>query len=326
MSAPKNTHQANNRHLVIPQDEFIAEFGKLGARGMSQKYGVTEQAVYARRRRVESQEGLTLSAPTRGGLVQQLDQHPATLQLGLQDGHILVGSDSHYWPGIITTAHRAFVEFCREFKPKVVVKNGDEMDFPSISRHVPIGWENRPKVADEIDNTKAMLGEIEKAAKGARLIWPMGNHDARFETRLATLAPEYAKVAGVHLKDHFPKWENCWAALVNADTVIKHRIRGGIHATRNNTLAAGRSVVTGHLHALKVAPLSDYNGTRWGVDCGTMAEPYGPQFYNYTEANPLDWRSGFVLLTFVKGKMLWPEVAFVTAPGIVDFRGRLHHV
>src|SRR6185436_9353453 len=130
----------------------------------------------------------------------------------------------HYWPGIVTTAHKAFLEFAKEYKPKVIIKNGDEMDFPAISSHSPIGWENRPKVSEEIDNTKAMLSEIEKVSPRSRRIWPCGNHDGRFETRLATLAPEYAQVHGVHLKDHFPKWEPCWATLVNEDVVIKHRL------------------------------------------------------------------------------------------------------
>lgn len=320
MPVPKG-HVFSKRQ-IIKDDVFLREYGEIGPHKMARKHGVDISAIYRRRRRLEQREGVVLQAARYGGHVQQLDQHPSAIQLGIQDGHILVGSDSHYWPGIVTTAHRAFVEFCREYNPKVIIKNGDEADFPSISRHAPIAWEKRPKVAEEIDNLKAMLSEIEKVAPHSRRVWPLGNHDSRFETRLATVAPEYANVHGVHLKDNFPRWEPCWAAFVNADTVIKHRIAGGIHATRNNTLRAGRSTVTGHLHALKVTPFSDYNGTRFGVDCGSMADPYGPQFVNYTELNPLDWRSGFVLLTFVKGKMLWPETVWVSGPDTVQFRGK----
>lgn len=320
MAAVKGRTGSANRKIT--DEALIRELPKLGATALATKYGLTDRTVYARRRRVEEREGIKISTPRYGGDVKQLDQHPAAIQLGLQEGHILVGSDSHYWPGIVTTAHRAFVEFAREYQPKVIIKNGDETDFPTLSRFAPIGWESRPKVSDEVDAVKAMLSEIEKVSPKSRRIWPCGNHDGRFETRLATVAPEYAKIHGVHLKDHFPNWEPCWAAFVNNDTVIKHRIKGGIHATRNNTLAAGRSVVTGHLHSLKVSPISDYNGTRWGVDCGTMAEPYGPQFYNYTELSPLDWRSGFVLLTFSKGRLLWPEQIWVSGPDTVQFRGK----
>jgi len=301
---------------------FVEEFKTIGATAMASKYETTERQIYSRRRNLERIMGIVIDPPRRGGDVSQLDQHPAAVKLGIQDGHVLIGSDSHYWPGIVSTAHRAFLELIREFKPKTIIKNGDEADFPQISRHAPIAWETRPKLSVEVDNLKAMLSEIEKISGSARRIWTLGNHDSRFETRLATVAPEYANIHGVHLKDNFPLWEPCWATFINSDTVVKHRMRGGIHATRNNTLNSGRTLITGHLHSLKVTPLSDYNGTRWGVDCGTMADPYGPQFYNYTELNPLDWRSGFVLLTFVKGKLMWPEQIWVSGPDTVQFRGK----
>lgn len=306
----------------IDRDTFLKEFARIGATGMSKKYGMTERNAYLRRRRLERLQGVVVEAPTRGGHVQQLDKHPAAISLGIENGEVLIGSDSHYWPGIVSTAHRAFVEMAKDRKPKIIIKNGDEADFPTISRHAPIAWETRPKPSEEIDNLKAMLSEIEKVSPKSRRIWPLGNHDSRFETRLATVAPEYANVHGVHLKDNFQKWEPCWATFINKDVVVKHRFKGGMHATQNNTLWAGRTMVTGHLHALKVAPLSDYDGTRWGVDTGTMADPYGPQFYNYLEMNPVNWRSGFVLLTFVKGKLLWPETIWVSGPNTVQFRGK----
>lgn len=306
----------------MPDEAFKADFTTLGAAGIAEKYGITQKAIFNRRRRIEEREGIVLSAPTRGGHVQQLDRHEASIALSILDGEVLIGSDSHYWPGIVSTAHRAFVEFARERKPKIIIKNGDEADFPTISRHAPIAWETRPKPAEEIDNLKAMLSEVEKASPKSRRIWPLGNHDSRFETRLATVAPEYANVHGVHLKDNFEKWEPCWATFINKDVVVKHRFKGGMHAIQNNTLWAGRTIITGHLHALADRALSDYNGTRWGVDCGTMADPYGPQFYNYTELNPLNWRSGFYLLTFVKGVLYWPEKIWVCGPDTVEFRGK----
>ena len=321
---PKAKGEAIPGRQAVKDAEFPELFARHGAAGIARMLNLDIRRVYKRRREVEKRLGVALSPPTRtsGGHVQQLDQHPGAIQLGLQDGFVLIGSDSHYHPGIVSTAHRAFVEFAKEYKPKVIVKNGDEFDFSSISRHAPIGWEKRPTVAEEIENTGAMLSEIEKAAPNARRIWPLGNHDSRFETRIATIAPEYAKVNGVHLKDHFPKWESCWAALINDNTVIKHRFKSGVHAPHNNSLWAGRSIITGHLHSLKVMPISDFNGTRWGVDCGMMADPYGPQFYNWTELNPVNWRSGFVFLTVRKGRILWPEVVWVSGPNTIQFRGR----
>jgi hypothetical protein len=255
-------------------------------------------------------------------------RHPHRIILDIEDGIVPIGSDAHYWPGIITTAHRALVRFCREHESKIpaVIMNGDSVDGARISRHPPIGWETRPELVAELDACKERKGEIERVAPNAERIWTLGNHDSRFETRLATVAPEYARIHGVHLKDHFPNWRPAWSVWINDDVVIKHRYKGGVHATHNNTLAAGKTMVTGHLHSLKVTPLTDYNGTRWGVDTGTLAEPEGPQFLDYTEDGPKNWRSGFVVLTFHRGKLLWPEIVHVIGDGEVEFRGRVFSV
>ena len=157
-----------------------------------------------------------------------------------------------------------------------------------------------------------------------RKIWTLGNHDARFETRLAHVAQEYALIHGVHLSDHFPDWDCAWAVWINGGpggVVVKHRFKSGLHAPHNNTLWAGMSMVTGHLHSQKVMPISDYLGTRWGVDSGCMADPYGPQFTDYSEDNARSHRSGFVALSFRKGRLLWPELISVFDKNHVEFRG-----
>ncbi len=98
-----------------------------------------------------------------------------------------------------------------------------------------------------------------------------------------------------------------------------------MHAPHNNTLWAGRTMVTGHLHSQKVQPITDYNATRWGVDTGCIAYPYGPQFIHYTESNPLNWIAGFAVFTFRGGKLLPPELVSVWSHkrDEVVFRGKI---
>ena len=315
---------------VLTDTDFMEMFNRLGAREMSKQTGVRERNIYYRRRSIEEKYNTTVSPPNPGynnSHYAQRKSYPHRIGFTVKDGTILVGSDAHYWPGIISTAHRAFVHFAKELRPMAIIKNGDVIDGATISRHPPIGWESRPSLVSEIEASQDRLNEIEAATKNwkPKLIWPLGNHDMRFGTRLATVAPEYAKLNGVHLKDHFPKWDPCWSCFINDDVVVKHRFKGGIHATHNNTMWAGKTMVTGHLHSLKVTPLTDYNGTRFGVDTGTMADPQGPQFVDYTEDGPKNWRSGFAVLTFVKGRLLWPEVVHVLdeAAGLVEFRGEM---
>ena len=315
-------------HPTCDEATFIELIQTLGADETARKLGIATRTIHQRRARIEKQRGIVIVSPhARSTLrAEAVSEHPHRLKAMVHTGVVLIGSDSHYWPGVVTTAHRAFVKFAKILKPQIIIKNGDELDFPSISRFQPIGWETRPKVSDEIDATKDRLHEITMACPKARRIWPLGNHDARFETRLATQAEEYANVHGVHLKDHFPAWEPCWGVWINDDVVVKHRFKGGIYSVRNNALLAGRTLITGHLHSLKVWPHSDYNGTRFGVDTGSLAEPYGPQFVDYTEDNPKDWRSGFVVLYFDKGRLLWPQIAHVIGDGLIDFRGEIIEV
>lgn len=251
------------------------------------------------------------------------------LSLSVPDGVVLVGSDAHIWPGPASTAWRALMWASRTAAHgvpiKAVILNGDVMDLPQLSKYPSIGWEHLPTVAEQIAATQERLNELEGPWQQ---IWTIGNHDLRFETRLAERAVEFANVQGIHLKDHFSAWTPALSCWINDDVVIKHRFKGGPNATYNNTLHSGLSIVTGHLHSLRVSPFSDYRGTRFGVDTGTLAVPHGPQFVDYTEDNPVNWRSGFAILTFRDGRLMWPEVCYVIdeAEGLVGFRGQVIRV
>lgn len=313
----------------IPESEFVEMFRAHGPAETAARLNIAVRKVYERRASIEARTGRDIPAPDNGGnhRTRSNVEHAARHHLTIENGTVLIGSDAHYWPGIVTTAHRAFVHFAKKLKPAAVIMNGDVFDGASVSRHPSIGWENKPSVIEEIDACTARLEEIEKAAPKAEKVWTLGNHDARFESRLANVAPEYARIHGVHLKDHFGHcWQPAWSCWVNGDVVIKHRNKGGIHATHNNTVNSGKSIVTGHLHSLKVTPWTDYNGTRFGVDTGTLADPYGPQFEDYMEDNARSWRSGFAVLTFRDGRLMWPEVVHVLEEGVVEFRSDLINV
>lgn len=293
--------------------------------------GVSERSVHGRRKRLEAELGQVL--PMKDQRLKfrvQKQEYSQNVQMGIEDGVVLVMSDAHFWPNLYSTAYVAFLYLIAELQPKAVIANGDVFDGAQISRHPRIGWDKTPSVIQELKACSTALGEIEETTKKARhnakLYWPLGNHDARFETFLAANASQYEHVHGFSLKDHFPAWQPCWSVWNGKGTIIKHRLSGGANATRQNAMRAGVNIITGHLHSLKVTPFDDYRGTRYGVDTGTLAEPRGPQFANYLEEGPTDWRSGFVVLTFHKGKLLYPEVVKVHGPGQVEFRGKVIEV
>ena len=295
--------------------------------------GMDVTGLYRRRRRIENRTKDPIPAPQQEKTKVELQvstTHPKIKNLGILNGVVIIFSDAHFWPGIHSTAFKGLLWAIKELKPTAVIANGDIFDGAGISRHPRIGWGKSPSVIEELKACTLAMGLIEEAAKEARhnvkLMWPLGNHDARFETFLAANAPQYEQVKGFSLRDHFPDWEACWALWLNDSTIVKHRFKGGIHATHNNTMWSGKNIITGHLHSLKVTPFSDYNGVRYGIDTGTLAEPYGPQFEDYTEHGPLNWRSGFAVLTFVDGKLLLPELVTTHSPDSIEFRGRVIEV
>ncbi len=305
------------------QDEFIRLFESVGATKTAEQLGVTIRNVFIRRRSLEQIYGRPIISPDKRE--RDLTAYTRRVLIQVKDGIGLVGSDAHIWPGERSCAMRGFVHMAKLLNPEFIVLNGDNHDGAKTSRHPSAMFTKAPNENEELEAIDDCLTEIEKAAPKARRIWTLGNHDYRFESGLAAKCPEYQGVKGFALADHFQNWEMCISTWINNDVVIKHRWKGGVHATHNNTVNAGKTMITGHLHSLKVTPFDDYNGTRWGVDTGTLATLDGPQF-SYGEDSPTNHRAGFIVLTFKDGQLLWPEIAAVMDEHHIQFRGEIIQV
>jgi hypothetical protein len=324
---------------IVTDEEFIAAWRRFQRPSkVADALGLSARGVFERRRSIEAKHGVALpslhkkTGGSKNAAARSADLLAATraekyegeMHDAITDGVVLVASDCHYWPGIVTEAHQAFCRLAKSLKPVMVVLNGDILDGARISRHPRIMWEQQPQLKDEIHAVQDRCGEIERAAGKAKLVRTIGNHDARFENYLSGRVAEVEGMPGSTLLDYLPKWRAGWALHLNARTdswvCIRHRpVVGGIHAAVNSTLKAGVSYVHGHLHQLKVTPWADYRGRRYGVDTGTMADVGGPQF-TYVEGGPLNWASGFAVLTFRKGRLLPPELVVVD-DGKAWFRG-----
>jgi hypothetical protein len=324
----------------ISDEEFISTWIRLKKPNeIAKELGLSQRPMMSRRRNLEAKYGIAL--PTVNKNNSQSDntlkgnraskiaedrarRYESEMLDTLEDGVVMIASDAHYWPGIVSAAHEAFCRLAKKLSPKMIVLNGDILDGARISRHARIMWEKQPELKEEIHAVQNRCAEIERAAGNAKLIRTIGNHDARFENYLSGRIGEFEEMTGTTLLDYLPRWRAGWCLHLNREQdgwlAIRHRpVSGGIHASYNSTLKAGVSYVHGHLHKLQVTPWADYRGRRYGVDTGTLAEPYGPQF-NYAEAGPVNWASGFAVITFKGGKMLQPELC-VVEHGKAWFRG-----
>jgi len=306
----------------IPDEEIIAAMKKFGSSKLAAEHiGMSVRALCQRKAKIQEQYGVVLtaySAKQHTVANTYIPDNRRVIQHTVDNGHVFIASDCHYWPGEETVAHKAFVKLLTEFKSKTVILNGDVFDGARISRHAPLMGTNPPTPKQEIEACQDRLDEIAKASKNAIKLWSYGNHDLRLFNFVAQHSPELSEFSD--LFSYFPGWHTGWRIDINKDVVVKHRWANGQHAVYNNTLRSGKSFITGHLHKLMVTPWTDYNGRRYGVDTGTLAEPTGDQFV-YVEENPVNWCAGFCVLTFENGKLLPPELCEVI-DGVAYFRGQ----
>jgi hypothetical protein len=317
--------------MALTDDEFIAAWHRADCSPaqVAKLTGMGIRSIYDRRKRMAEKGVILPSVPVNAmGESQNIyttdaaRAYPRERRGEAHDGSVIVFSDAHFWPQPRTVANNALLELIRELKPRRIVANGDIFDGAGkISTHPPLGWAKTPSAKEEIEACQERMHEIELVApRGCALDWNVGNHDSRFDKKLAAIAGEYEGLVE-RLEDKFSAWDFAWSLRLNERVMIKHRWHNGVHATYNNALKGGLTIVTGHLHRLAVTPWADYTGHRWGVDTGTLSDPLAPQF-DYCENNPVPWTSGFAVLTFKDGRLLPPELCSVI-DGVAYFRGEV---
>jgi hypothetical protein len=288
--------------------------------------GINVRNVFARRNALEA-KGYVL--PSHTSLTQGEDSTAYKLRNEhvVENATAVIISDRHKWPGDgVTPAESALRTLLPQIQPDMFVMNGDLFDGAGLSRHPPLGWEKKPDVKSELEACQETLTAIEDCLPHyCKKFFTIGNHDRRFDYKLALTASDYRGIAGFRLSDHFPNWDFSWSVHINygivgGHTVIKHKNRQGVGAARNNAMVAGVNIVTGHTHALTVSPIEDYLGRRWGIECGFLAHKQHPAF-EYAEDNPGYSRPGFVVLTWRSGILLPPETVEVDNAGVAWFRG-----
>ncbi len=305
---------------MVSDQDFIATWKESGGSptAVAKTLGLHYRAVLKRRNSLEGRRGVHLPTgdqKNRGRGDDNIAPNDYTQRVTIDgfSGRMIVFNDAHWWPGISKNlAFRALIEVIKDMKPKLIVANGDVFDGARVSRFPRNGWENQPRMVDELEEVRERMGEIRAAYRGARFIRSIGNHDIRFDRYLAMNASEMEGIAGARLSDHLPEWQECMSIFINGHTMVKHRFGNGQHAAYMATLKAGTSTFSGHTHRLLTTPWGDYNGRRYGSECGTLAEVAGPQMA-YAEDGPTSACSGFMTAMFDKdGTLFYPVPCTVT--------------
>jgi hypothetical protein len=245
--------------------------------------------------------------------LEHLPQSEMRDHISIQDGVVIAFSDSH-WTTVQqcrSVAHEALLRVCRHIHPTHILAVGDLMDLAAVSKH-PRRRRDQPhhKVATEIACAQTHLADLRLEAPSAECWWIYGNHDDRLETYLAGQADALENLAGTRLQDNFQAWHFTHRLDINDDTTAIHVWHRGERAAHHNAQKTGRNYITGDTHALTTHAVTYDNKTRWGIECGMLADPQWIAFH-YLNAIPVRWCPGFVVLTWRDGKLLPPETVRV---------------
>jgi hypothetical protein len=102
--------------------------------------GIDPRSVMLRRKNIEKKHDILLESNDNRGIPRfTIPENKVRCEYSLLNGVVMIGSDCHYNPEYISTAHKAFVYFTKQLKPNMVILNGDLFDFAVISQHNRIG-------------------------------------------------------------------------------------------------------------------------------------------------------------------------------------------
>ena len=126
----------------VSDESIIEALKRLGSPAHAAKeLGMDVTNVYKRRDIIQKRYGISLPSfnATQDSVVKTIiPENKRIIEHQVDNGHVFIASDCHYWPGEVTVAHQAFVTLLKEFKPQTIILNGDVFDGSRISRHEPL--------------------------------------------------------------------------------------------------------------------------------------------------------------------------------------------
>lgn len=190
------------------------------------------------------------------------------------------------------------MQFLREWKPSVIVLNGDILDAHEVSSH-PKERHNVVTFQDEIDEVRQFLRVLRHDHSEARICYTMGNHENRIERYLTNHAPELSSVTSLSLCTLLDLPELRIEFFDARQKVCLHGVEffhGSIirkdagNSVRAHVAKRGGSVVMGHTHRMATVARRDKHGASWGVENGHLSNP------DPTWCLDPDWQQGFTTL------------------------------
>jgi predicted phosphodiesterase len=204
------------------------------------------------------------------------------------------------------------IEWLNDHPVDTVILNGDIIDCYEISRFAQPGSPG-PGLAEELRQGRKFLGRVRAAAgRNAEIVFIEGNHEFRFRSYLANVAPAIVGLDhNITIEDqlHFEKYgityvpskgERWFSTYIEAapNVLVGHfnkiSINAG-YAVKGLLDKYGASIITGHGHCMGVSHRRHHKGNIHGYEGGCLCDLNPP----YCE--PSHWAQGFIVIHELEG-------------------------
>lgn len=226
------------------------------------------------------------------------EQEPYIMPKG--NNRILILSDIHL-PYHDIDALSIVLEWGYENKPNAIILNGDTMDMYQASRFIK---DRRLRdLAGEIDITRDFLRQL-RDEFDCPIYFKIGNHEARWENYLKTVAPELLGISDFELKSIL-RFGELGVIEIKDKQIIKagnlnimhghefgQSVFSPVNVARGLYVRAKANAIIGHHHATSEHSEKDLQGnvvTTWSMGslCGLS-----PEYMPYNK-----WNHGFAFVT-----------------------------
>jgi predicted phosphodiesterase len=209
---------------------------------------------------------------------------PVQVVTGIFDVHI-PSHDRNVWA--------AWLAWCRDNAPDVVVLGGDLMDMESMSTHG--GNPTPPTLADELRPARAALKEVRAANPHARIVYIEGNHETRLSRWIANNAKNLHGVVDLPSLLGLESLSIEWRPEAGKPLKLgKLRFIHGFAATdahaKKHLMDYGSSVTYGHTHRPQVYTRGLIDGGvhgAFGMPCACELDA------PYLHGRPSGWMQGW---------------------------------
>lgn len=209
-------------------------------------------------------------------------------------------SDIHY-PYEDRRATALTLAFLKDYKPDVVVWNGDIFDFYAVS-----SYEKNPSkkmdIQQEIDYGFAQMKEwTSELGPKTKHFFISGNHETRMQRLINKAAPALASLRSTKIEsnldfnsigvEYIPNHKDLHIGdlmFIHGSVVRRH----GGNSARGHYEQYGCSLLMGHTHRLAVAFKRNKYGTHTLIENGTLCD-FDVEYANYP-----DWQHGFTTIEF----------------------------